>query len=151
MLATFFSARRPKRLPRRPKRPPRALPRGHQEAKISDFTIVFDKMLRSRLFGFPTLQNSPRRPQDRPKTAQEASKRAPRQPKRAPRRPKRSPRRPKRTPGRSQEGAHRGNPNGHFDPSAKEGDIESVSQRIGGERPCIHRRGLTPFCCLKPY
>eukprot|EP00959_Pyramimonas_sp_CCMP1952_P454714 9470355-Pyramimonas_sp.AAC.1 len=56
-------------------------------------------------------------PQDLPKTAPEASETAPRRPKRAPRRPKRPPRWPKRPPRRLREGAQKGNPNGHIEPS----------------------------------
>ena len=60
-------------------------PRGLQEPchevprkqKSLIFLSVFERFWHSRRFGFPTLQNGPRGPQDRPKIAQEASKMAP--------------------------------------------------------------------------
>ena len=72
-----MASRRLKMPPRRPKMPSRDLPRGPQEAKISDFPLVFGGFGRSRLFGLPALQDGPKSPQDRPKSAQEASKMAP--------------------------------------------------------------------------
>ena len=79
-----MTPRRPKRPPRRSRMPPRRLTRGPREAKIVNFTMVLERFWPSCLFGFPTLQDSSRGPQDRPKTAQEAPKSAPRRPKRAP-------------------------------------------------------------------
>ena len=106
-------AKTPKRAPRRPKiaprrpswpsdgprglqeapnRPPRGLPRGPQEAKIVDFHWFFQCFWPSRLFGFPTLDDRPRGPQDRSKTAQEAPKTASRRSKRPSRGPQDGPR-----------------------------------------------------------
>eukprot|EP00959_Pyramimonas_sp_CCMP1952_P416318 8722258-Pyramimonas_sp.AAC.1 len=59
----------PKMAPKRPKRPSRAIPRDPQEATSIDVPSVVDGSGRSRLFGFPTLQDSPRGLRDRPKTA----------------------------------------------------------------------------------
>ena len=62
----------PRRLkwpPKRAKRPPRGVPRGPREAKFIDFSMVFEGFLDSRHFGDWTLQDGPRRFQDRPKTA----------------------------------------------------------------------------------
>ena len=100
--------RRSKRAPRRPKSAPRRRrwpqdgprglqdgPRGPQEAsqegperlQLLIFHCVFRCFLPSRLFGFTTLQDGPRGPEDRPKTAQEAPKTASRRPQTASRRP----------------------------------------------------------------
>ena len=102
-----MAPRRSKRPPRRPKWPPRGFPRGPEEAKIIDFSMVFEGFYCSRLFGQTTTQNGPRGSTNRPKTAPEAPQRAPKRPKRAPRRTQRSPRRPKRAPRRPQESPKR--------------------------------------------
>ena len=70
-----------------PKGPQEASPEGPERLNMLIFHCVFQCFLHFRLFGFPTLQNGPRGPEDRPKTAQEAPKTASRRPQTASRRP----------------------------------------------------------------
>eukprot|EP00959_Pyramimonas_sp_CCMP1952_P257885 5389465-Pyramimonas_sp.AAC.1 len=65
--------RRPKKAQSGPKSAPRGLPTQPQEAKIVDFTKVFEGCWHSRMFGFPTLQDGSRSSQNRLKTANDAS------------------------------------------------------------------------------
>ena len=58
-----MTPRRPQRPPRRPKRPPRGLRRGPRKAKIIHFTMVLAKFQDFFVFGFPTFQDGPGRPQ----------------------------------------------------------------------------------------
>ena len=143
-----FSSFRLSDAPRRPKKPPRLpqdgprgpqegpktaqegpqdAPRGIQEAsqdgpkrqKSLIFIMVFESFWHSRLFGFPTLQDGPRGPQDRPKMPQ---LRAPRRPQDSPRGaqdgprgpPPRQPQEPPKTaqdgPKKSPRGAVEGEP-----------------------------------------
>ena len=81
---------------RRLQNAPRSLQEASQEGPERLKSLISHCVLQwffpSRLFGFPTLQDDPRGPQDRPKTAQEASKRAPKRPKRPSGRPQDDPR-----------------------------------------------------------
>ena len=86
-----ITRRRAKRPPRRSKKPPRGVPRGPREAKIIDFSIVFERFGGFRVFRLPTLQDGPRGSEDNPKTAQEASETVPIPPRTAPRRQEKRP------------------------------------------------------------
>lgn len=88
------------------------------EKPESFIVIDFLNVFWPRLFGFPTVQDGPRSPENRPKTAKETPRRAPRRPGGAPKRPTKRPRKPTRAPRRPQERPKRENTNRTIELSA---------------------------------